>query len=482
MARVRSIDTGFDPSPWQLYFLRKTAKVKLALCGLGSGKSALGATQAALFMTDERVCQKYGIPYPNFGWVVGQDFPTVLNTSWREVKKFLPENMYQANEQLHRIRVGDSECQFVAADDPDSLRAGNVNWIWVDEPGIISNPEVWQNIVGRMRRGVPCVVFLTGTPKGFNWLYEFIWQKASKLDLLEGHEESVVQGLTLSDLNGKTVPGDPKYQDYWAIRIPSWLAGRASQDDIDQAEEEMSHDWFMQEMGADFRSYTGLVYPEFRREIHVSDEEVETADYWGGLDWGYKDPASAHVYGRGPMGWTVEDEFYEVRVDPDEQIEWALQKQKEFGVKVWWADSARPDLIDRASRKGLRVIPADKSPGSIVEGLEVVRRWLRQDSNPPGLVVRPKCKNLIQEFTQYRYPTGGTRSIHDVPLDKDNHALDEARYCLTNHEKTYGLSTMDPVVPLKKRPQAKSRFDDEDEDVKDEGYASFDSLYFVDWR
>ena len=67
-------------------------------------------------------------------------------------------------------------------------------------------------------------------------------------------------------------------------------------------------------------------------------------------------------------------------------------------------------------------------------------------------------------------------------MDKDNHALDEARYCLTNHEKTYGLSTLDPVVPLKKRPQAKSRFDDEDEDVKDEGYASFDSLYFVDWR
>lgn len=58
---------------------------------------------------------------------------------------------------------------------------------------------------------------------------------------------------------------------------------------------------------------------------------------------------------------------------------------------------------------------------------------------------------------------------------------DAIRYLIMNHEKTYGLSTMDPVMPIKKH-QTKSRFDDEDEDVKDEGYAKFDELYFVRWE
>lgn len=478
MARIRQVDTGFDPTPWQTFFLAKVAKVKLALCGLGSGKSAVGATQAAMFMTDERVCQKHGIPSPNFGWVVGQDFPTVLNTSWREMKKFLPDNMYQANEQLHRIKVGESECQFVAADDPDSLRAGNVNWIWVDEPGIIKSEEVWQNIVGRARRGVPCVIFLTGTPKGFNWLYEQVWQKASKLDLLEGNEEPIVKVLTLPDLQGKTVPGDPRYQDYWAIRIPAWMAGRVGQEDVDRAREELSPDWFMQELGADFRSYTGLVYPEFRKETHVTEDEVDILERWGAMDWGYKDPASAHVYGRHSLGWVAEHEYYETRKDPDEQISWALQRQKELGVKIWFADSARPDLIDRASRKGLRILAADKSPGSVVEGIEIVRRFLRQDSDPPGLIVRPECKHLAQEFTQYRYPTSGTRSIHELPMDKDNHALDDIRYCLFNHEKTYGMAVFDPVVPEKRRKHVSK---DEDEDAGDGVYADWDPLLMVEW-
>lgn len=416
----RRVDNGFRPEPWQLYFLRKKAKVKLALCGLGSGKTALGANWALLLMTDKRATDHSGVSHPNFGWVVGQDFPTVLNTSWREFKKFLPDGIYQANEGLHRIRVMESECQFISADDPDSLRGGNVNWVLVDEPAMIRNEEAWLNIVGRARRGISCVVALTGTPKGFNWLYEKVWQRAGKCDLLAGNEEPVVRRLTLEEI----VARDEEPRDgYWAIRIPSWLSGRVSQDDIDQAQRDLSPDWFMQEYGADFRSYTGLVYPEFRKEAHVVEEGPLCSEWWGTIDWGYHEPAAALLCGRSEENelW-VEDEFYASRVEPDHQIAWCLERQHRNAVIAWIADASRADLIARARKAGLRVWPADNAPGTIAPGLEEVRRRLRSRQ----LLISPKCRNLIKEFSLYRYPERAS-SVSERPLDRDNHALDALR-------------------------------------------------------
>jgi hypothetical protein len=335
------------------------------------------------------------------------------------------EGTYTANEQQHRIRTADSECQFVAADDPDSLRAGNVNWIWVDEPAIIKGVEAWRNIVGRARRGIPCVIFLTGTPKGYNWLHDEVWDKAAKVDMLAGNERPVVRKLEYQELKARETPGHPLYEDYWAIRVPSWLSGRVSQEDVDRAQEELSPDWFMQEYGADFRSFTGLVYQEFSYScvVEVGPEPVQ---WWGAIDWGYHDPAAAILVGRSKRGVFVFDEYYRVRADADEQIAWALERQQRHDVVAWVADSARPDLIARARLAGLRVWAADRSPGTIAPGVEEVRRYLRAGR----LFVHPRCRNLIREFQSYRYPDGSTRGAMEIPLDRDNHALDALRYLL----------------------------------------------------
>jgi hypothetical protein len=425
MAGPRVIDTGFRPEPWQLAFARRPAKVKLALCGLGSGKSAIGANLAAALMTDPNACRAHGIPWPNFGWVVGKDFPTVLNTCWRELKKFLPPGVYQANEQLHRIEIGRSECQFVACDDPDSLRAGNVNWIWFDEPGIVHSDEVWHNVIGRARRGVPCVVFLTGTPKGYTWLHDLVWARSARADLLKGNEQPVVRKLRYERIRD-TDRAQPGYGDYWSIRVPSWMSGRVGQDDINRAREEHSPDWFMQEYGADFRSFTGLVYQEFDRERDVREDLPECVEWYGGLDWGYRDPAAGLVIGRGDGHVAVADEFYRTRVEPDEQIAWALEQQERYTTVAWIADYHRADLIARARQAGLRIWAADTSPGVLAPGLEEVRRHFRSGS----VVIHPRCRQTIRELQTYRYPDGGRRGAGELPVDADNHLMDCLRQVL----------------------------------------------------
>lgn len=410
------VSNGYIPGEHAMIFHKDRSKVRLFLCALGSGKTCAGANETVRLAVDEEYCKYHNIPFPPKIWVVGRDFPTVLDTAWEELWKWIPHEVgAKSNKQDHTIEFPDGGfVKLVSGDDPDSLRSANVNAIWVDEPAILKE-ESWRNILGRANRGVPCIIYMTGTPKGYNWLYEQVWVRARKLDWL---------------LDEESQEGHP---DYFAFRVPAWRAGRMTEAEIAEMRETMSQDWFMQEYGGDFRAFHGLVYQEFMRHRHVDLYKVwrptlEIREFWGAIDWGYNDPAVGLLFGRHEGGFVQDEEYYHTRRDPDELIEWCLERQEKHKTLGWWADPSRPDLIARARRRGLRIFEADNA---VVEGIEEVRRWLRRDSEVPGLLINPACRNTIREYMAYTYPdTGGRRGAHELPKDKDNHTQDSTRYLL----------------------------------------------------
>lgn len=107
------------------------------------------------------------------------------------------------------------------------------------------------------------------------------------------------------------------------------------------------------------------------------------------------------------------------------------------------ADSARPETVSYMKRKGFRIIPAIKGPGSLEDGIEFLRTF--------DIVVHPRCVHTIEELTLYSWKTDPlTGEILPILADKDNHLIDAARYGLEALRRG-GAKARAPIEPAKRR-------------------------------
>lgn len=115
------------------------------------------------------------------------------------------------------------------------------------------------------------------------------------------------------------------------------------------------------------------------------------------------------------------------KVDGEGRPLWT-NPHKHYGVPgaTRWtitADSARPETVSFMKRKGFKIVPAIKGPGSLEDGIEFLRTF--------DIVIHPRCVRTIEEFTLYSWKTDPlTGQILPVLADKDNHLIDAARYGL----------------------------------------------------
>ena len=142
-----------------------------------------------------------------------------------------------------------------------------------------------------------------------------------------------------------------------------------------------------------------------------------------GADWGFSvDPTvlvRCHIVGRKLF---VDYEAYQVGCEIDHTP--ALFDTVE-GSRKWTirADSARPETVSYMQRKGFKIIPAIKGPGSLEDGVEFLRSY--------DIVVHPRCKHVADELALYSYKTDPlTDEVLPVLEDKSNHTIDALRYAL----------------------------------------------------
>lgn len=88
------------------------------------------------------------------------------------------------------------------------------------------------------------------------------------------------------------------------------------------------------------------------------------------------------------------------------------------------ADSQRPDTISYMKRHGFsRIVASTKGPGSVEDGIEFIKSY--------DVVIHPRCKNTIREFTNYSYKVDPhTDEVTNVLADKENHVIDSVRYAV----------------------------------------------------
>jgi len=178
-------------------------------------------------------------------------------------------------------------------------------------------------------------------------------------------------------------------------------------------------------LGGWMETAAGVIFEDYDTYDELP-EDVESK-LWG-LDFGYsKDPTAFGEVNVAPDDLYLKQHIYETGLlnnDLADRINMILGDEETYII----ADHARPDLIDDLNRivgeKGYNfvVLPCDKGPGSVRDGLEKMK-----DKN---IHIHKDSKDFLDEANHYHQieviNSKGETVYHIV--DKDNHLFDQARY------------------------------------------------------
>lgn len=189
----------------------------------------------------------------------------------------------------------------------------------------------------------------------------------------------------------------------------------------------------------------GAVFTDFDAKVHVRPVEYNPnlPLHWG-MDFGFHNPLVCL--------WIQKDQEGNVYV-LDEHVRSYLVIAEHFKV----LEERTPIAVERLAsaccdpagrgRNGVtgtseidflsgKRVPVKCRPSTILEGVELIRRALRNGAGRSSLVISPRCKHLIAALECYHYPEQA-RPNSEQPL-KDgvyDHPVDALRYFFVNEMK-----------------------------------------------
>lgn len=200
---------------------------------------------------------------------------------------------------------------------------------------------------------------------------------------------------------------------------------------------------YEQEILAKFTAMAGAIYPMFSKTRHVSPIEfIPGLPVILGVDFGFTNPACVLFGQRQGEQIRVFDEIYQSGLTDQRLAEMVKDRLNEWGVNI--EDDSQYDICysdpEHASGRAefdeqgiyTTIGAADGSRiNAVKQGIAAVRRQLSvPEPNPPGIVIHPRCSNLIRTLPKYAIsPSNNDRDPRDdEPKKKEDHAPDSLRY------------------------------------------------------
>ena len=315
-----------------------------------------------------------------------------------------------------RYRPTGQRILFRGADDPGKsksikLRRGYFGFLWFEELAEFQGMQAIRTIKASIvRGGKQTVTFYSYNPpiKAKNWVNE---------EALQPNEGRLVHKSTYLD-----VPGEWLGKDF----IAEAEALRASN------ERAYRHMYLGEVTGSGGQVFNNLELRE------ITDEELKTLGrFYNGLDFGFAvdpDAFTRWAYDRRGRALYAVAEFYGAHNSADRLAE---EVRGRVGAESVRCDSADPRMISELTRRNVRALGVKKGPGSVEHGV----RWL-QDLGK--IVIDPRrTPNIAREFSGYEYDQDKDGNfLADYP-DRDNHAIDSARYALEPEIGMKRLGTLD---------------------------------------
>lgn len=143
-----------------------------------------------------------------------------------------------------------------------------------------------------------------------------------------------------------------------------------------------------------------------------------------GLDFGFNHPTVLMWVGMKDNEVYLREKVYESKLTNQDLI----NKMKALGINkkhAGYADSSEPDRIEEIYRAGFNIHPAKKGPASVVNGIDVVKRYkihLHEDD-----------VNILKEIRSYKWKEDKNGNVLDEPVKYNDDGLDGVRYAIFTH-------------------------------------------------
>jgi len=370
--------------PKQDDFIFSSKKYTGFIGGIGSGKTFAGCAKAVIEVFDGRD-----------GMIVAPTFPMLRDVTQRTFFEILRESgvAYNFNKTEGVCKTSNCTILFRSAEHPDRLRGPNLSWVYLDEAAQM-RPLVWDVVIGRLRIGEP-KAWITTTPAGFNWVYDYFVERSDPNYLM-------IQAKTKENVH---LPGD------YVEDLGNAYTGEFSK----------------QELDGEFVRFEGLVYSEFYRQTHII-KPFEIPDSWQryrAVDYGYTNPFVCL--------WGVVDEdgrlyIYREHYQSQRLIKEHANEITKHDDKIQWT-VADHDAQDNAEMRscGINTVNAKKD---VITGIQKVKSRLEvKGDGKPRLYVFNNCRNLIKEFESYQWQESkDNRGEKEEPMKVNDHAMDALRY------------------------------------------------------
>lgn len=406
----------------QIAFHKCKKRNRWVFGGNRSGKTECGAVEVVYLACGNHPYKKNKL---TSGWVVSLSRQVQRDVAQRKILEYLPASciekivMVSGGQDsaengiidfiLVRSQVGGiSKIGFKSCDQGrEKFQGTSLDYVWFDEePPYDIYLECKMRVLDRCGE-----IFGTMTPlKGLTWVYNTIY---------------------LNDKNDNEI---------W-YETMEWADNPfLSKKEIESMTKSLPAEEIESRRYGKFMQNGGMVYSEFDENVHVI-EPFEVPMEWQdniSIDPGLHNPLSAHFYAVDYDGNVyVVAEHYQAQ----KTVEYHAEKIKKIARDLNWKTDSKGFLraiIDSAAKQktlaseknvvelfyenGILVNPqVDKD---MFAGISTVKSYLKTADGSTRLFIFKNCVNLIREIKNYWWGDG------DLPIKKDDHALDELRYYL----------------------------------------------------
>jgi phage terminase large subunit len=340
--------------------------------------------------------------------IVSESIPHLKRGAMRDFKRIMQEHHYwvdarwNATDFIYTFETG-SQIEFFSSDNSDKLRGARRDRLFINEANNVSF-DAFQQLEVRTTE----FIFLDWNPTTEFWFYT---------DVQNTRDD--VETLTVTYKDNEAL--DPR-----VIRSIEQRKGNKAW-------------WQVYGLGqlgeVETRIYTGW------QIIDEIPHEARLDRY--GLDFGYSNDPTAIVaiyYYNGGYIW---DEITYEKGLSNKNITDILKNLKRAVVI---ADSAEPKSIDEIHSYGITILPANKGPGSVLQGIQKVQQQ--------RISVTKRSVNIIREYRNYVWITDKDGRIINEPIDINNHTMDAGRYA------TESIHKAGVVIPTTVQGGAKPFFEE----------------------
>lgn len=358
---------------------------------------------------------------PQRGWIVGPQYED-------GEKEF--RVLY---DSLKKLGVGDLSSKFLNNTDNGNMHI-HTNWGWDVEVKSAKFPET---LVGE---GLDWVLLVEAGRLTRSTFTQYIRPALSDKrgwSLMTGVPEIATD---VSLLYWGYVRGQDSSRSQWSsFKMPSWtntvvFPGGRQDEEILDAEEDLTEDEFRRQYGGEFVERVGRVMKEWEDDIHLANLSYNPAwPLYAAVDYGYTNPFVwlwiqvdnwDNIYVIGEHYWTLRD--------TDEIARHELLKHPLTDKLVrFYPDPAEPDSTNILSRV-LKKPAGGGTGGELKTRLALIRKKLKPmpehappEDQQPGILIDRSCTGLAWEMREgYRWPKTKDEQTHndsENPVDKDNH-------------------------------------------------------------